>query len=71
MCVSTVGCVKNPRVRALFNKGFGEALKRLKPKQLILYGVIDDDIRHKIKGIPYVHQNSEMKDRIDKYKPKR
>lgn len=67
LCVSTVGCVKNPKVRALFNKGFGEALKRLKPKQLILYGVIDDDIRSRVKGIPYVHVESEMKQRIRKY----
>ena len=43
-------------------------LKRLKPSQLILYGVIDDDIRQRVGNIPYVHQESEMKVRIDKYR---
>lgn len=68
VCVSTVGCMQNPKVRMLFNRGFSEMLKRLKPSQLILYGVIDDDIRQRVGKIPYVHQDSEMKVRIDRYR---
>lgn len=68
ICVSTVGCIQSPRVRVLFNEGLSELIKRLEPSQLILYGVIDDDIKRRVDGIPYVHQESEMKVRIDKYK---
>ena len=67
LCISTVGCVKNPFVRQAFNRGFQETLDRLKPSQLIIYGVLDDDMRMRMKGIPYVHLESEQKVRIKNY----
>jgi hypothetical protein len=66
--ISSVGCVQNRLVRARFNRGFDEALKRLTPSQIILYGCIDDDMRLRMDGIPYVHIESDMKRRIDKHK---
>lgn len=68
LCISTVGCMQNPKVRSRFKQGFSETLKRLTPSQLILYGVIDDDIREQIRGISYVQLDSEMKTRINRYK---
>lgn len=67
LCISTVGCVKNPFVWQAFNKGFQETLDRLKPSQLIIYGVLDDDMRMRMNGIPYVHLESEQKVRIKNY----
>lgn len=67
LCISTVGCIQNPYTRVLFNRGFDECLRQLEPSQLILYGVIDDDIRRRVGKIPYVHVESDMKQRINKY----
>lgn len=66
LCISSVGCVKNPHVRARFNLGFQETLDRLQPSQIILYGVIDDDMRSRM-NCPYVHIESEQKQRMNKY----
>ena len=68
ICISSVGCMQNVQARILFNAGLKEVVSRLEPSQIILYGVIDDDIRDKISGIPYIHLDSEMKVRMDKYK---
>lgn len=69
LCVSSVGCVQNPQVRQLFNQGFRRALKELEPTQLIVYGKLTDDMRSRIK-VPYINIESEMKQRIDKWKNK-
>lgn len=68
ICISSVGCMQNVQARILFNAGLKEVVSRLEPSQVILYGVIDDDIRDKISGIPYIHLDSEMKVRMDRYK---
>ena len=70
LCISSVGCMKNPVVRSRFKQGFRETLRRLTPSQLILYGLIDDDMREQIKETPYVHLDSEMHVRINTYKEK-
>lgn len=62
--------MQNVQARILFNAGLKEVISRLEPSQVILYGVIDDDIRDKISGIPYIHLDSNMKQRIDAYKNK-
>lgn len=67
LCISSVGCMMNPKVRVLFNLGFSETLKRLEPSQLILYGKIDDDMRNRIGDIPYKHIEGEMTQRIKNY----
>lgn len=38
ICVSTVGCYKNPAVRRKFMTGFENMVSRLEPYQLIVYG---------------------------------
>lgn len=68
ICISSVGCMQNVQARILFNAGLKEVISRLEPSQIILHGVIDDDIRDKISGIPYIHLDSEMKVRMDRYK---
>lgn len=70
LCISSVGCVQNPYVRERFNIGLQETLDRLTPKQVILYGCIDDDLRARLNkaGCDYIHIDSEMKQRIEKYK---
>ena len=67
LCISSVGCVKNPYVRVAFNQGLEETLKQLEPSQLIIYGVFDDDMRNRISGIPYIHIESEQKQRIKNF----
>ena len=64
LCVSSVGCMMNAQVRALFNQGLQETLNRLEPSQLIIYGKIDNDLKNHISGIPYKHIVHEMKERI-------
>lgn len=63
LCISSVGCVQNALVRTRFNAGLQETINRLEPSQLIIYGVIDDDMRERIK-CPYIHIESEQKQRI-------
>lgn len=70
VCISSVGCVQNVRARTLFGKGLREAVKRIQPSQIIFRGVITEDFQDAISGIPYVHLDSEMKQRIDAYKNK-
>ena len=70
LCISTVGCMQNPSVRARFKRGFQETLDRLNPSQLILYGKIDDDIREQVNGLPYKQIDSDMKRRIENHKTK-
>lgn len=67
LCISSVGCVKSPITREYFNRGFQETLNRLTLSQVILYGCIDDDMRKRLSGIPYVHIESEQQKRIKNY----
>lgn len=70
LCISSVGCVQNPKVRERFNAGFQETLDRLTPSQVIMYGVLDDDMRKRLGNTPYVHIESEQKQRIKIFKNK-
>lgn len=67
ICISTVGCMQNPKVRQRFNRGLGETIKRLEPSQIIFYGKIDDDIRARV-NCEYVQIDSEMRKRINAWK---
>lgn len=70
LAISTVGCVHNKYNRKMFNKGFQEVLKRLEPEQLIMYGALTDTVKAMIKGIPYIHIESEQKVRMRQYSDK-
>ena len=50
LCISSVGCVQNPKVRKQFLKGFKETVERLEPVQIILYGNEPADLRDIYQG---------------------
>lgn len=65
LCISTVGCVKNPEVYEDFMKGYLETLKRLTPTQLIFYGKVTKDIIDAV-TVPYVQIDVGIKQRLDR-----
>ena len=70
LAISTVGCVQNRVNREIFNRGFIEVLRQLEPSQLIMYGALTDPMREQIRGIPYIHLESEQKRRMEQYSAK-
>lgn len=55
--ISTVGIMQNKKAKELCKKGIQEAIKRLKPKTILLYGnMIDFDFKN-IKIINYPNRN--------------
>lgn len=67
LCISTVGCMKNPYVKERFLRGLDEVFKQLAPSQAILYGKVTDDVLEHV-NCPYVQVASEMKQRIETWK---
>ena len=67
LLVSTVGCVKKPRYRRAFLKGFDEMIRRLKPSQLIIYGKTFDELFDHF-DCEYVVVPSDQKKRIEAWK---
>lgn len=65
--VSTVGCVKKPRYRRAFLKGFDEMIRRLKPSQLIIYGKTFDELFDHF-NCEYIVIPSDQRKRIDAWK---
>lgn len=63
ICVSTVGCYKNPDARRGFIKGFEVMVERLYPYQLIVYGKMIPEIKSVYSG-PIKTVQSDMKKRI-------
>lgn len=62
VAVSTVGVVKNKEAREIWNKGFSEMLKRVKPAKVLLYGGdIDYDFP---KNLEIVRFQSNMRERF-------
>lgn len=62
VAVSTVGVIKNKEAREIWNKGFSEMLKRVKPAKVLLYGGdIDYDFP---KNLEIVRFQSNMRERF-------
>lgn len=66
VCVSTVGCIKNPEVRKQFMAGYKAMLERLQPIQIIFYGRVNTEIVKQYDG-EYVVIKDDMKKRIELY----
>lgn len=47
VCVSSVGCSKNPEAKHLFKMGYEEMLRQLEPSQIIWYGKAPDWLEEK------------------------
>lgn len=47
VCVSSVGCSKNPEAKRLFKMGYEEMLRQLEPSQIIWYGKVPDWLEEK------------------------
>ena len=43
VAVSSVGCMQNKESRAIFIEGYREMMKRIKPTQIIFYGIVPDE----------------------------
>lgn len=67
LCISSVGCVQNPKVRKQFLKGFKETVERLEPTQIILYGNGLDGLRDIYQG-DMVRVMSDIDKRISTWK---
>lgn len=67
LCISSVGCVQNPKVRKQFLKGFKETVERLEPTQIILYGNEPDGLRDIYQG-DMVRVMPDMDKRISAWK---
>ena len=67
ICVSTVGCVKNPEVRKRFMIGYKEMLKHLEPAQILLYGIATPEMLKCYDG-DIMRVDADMKKRINSYK---
>lgn len=66
ICVSTVGCVKNPEVRKRFMTGYEEMLRQLNPRQIIFYGIATPEMLKLFDG-DVIQVESDMKRRIKKF----
>lgn len=66
ICVSTVGCYRNPDSRKVFLLGFKKMVQRLKPHQLIIYGKEIPGMRDIYAG-PIHNVKSDMKKRIENW----
>lgn len=62
VAVGTHGCIKRKSDREYFKKGLDELVKRLSPKNIIVYGAVPDDIfkKYKDSGIKIIHFESEF-----------
>ncbi len=64
VAVSTVGVIKDKEAHEIWNKGFSEMLKRVKPAKILLYGGdIDYDFP---KNLEIVRYQSNMRERFKK-----
>lgn len=70
MCISSVGCVQNPKVRSQFLKGIQQVVDRLSPCQVILYGKEPKEFRD-IYGGELVQVASDMDKRILSFRERR
>lgn len=52
VAISTVGTQVHKETKSLFMDGYNEMIKRLKPKQVVIYGVVPDECR--INGIEFI-----------------
>lgn len=62
--VSSVGCVQNPTVRKAFLTGFEKTCEVLEPAQVLLYGVVTEEMRNIFPDLVWIEDDMAKRKRL-------